>query len=128
MIETQPQMSATQWFINSLGVGLIGLVCLFMLLSSIIALFVSLRGRGPMAVAALILVVPLPLLVGIFAGMAGQVNSYLVVATSSSMPKPSDLAAGMSTSMLAPLLGLIASGPGFLIALVGSLVRATRAD
>ncbi|MEM9587918.1 MAG: hypothetical protein AAGA03_11620, partial [Planctomycetota bacterium] len=47
----------------------------------LLALLILIRGRGPLASAALILVVPVPFLIGLTAGFQGCLQSFLLVAT-----------------------------------------------
>ena len=124
MPESPPgAQSLLSWMFSALGIGygillpLAGLVCF------LLVLVVVLRGRGPLAAAALILIVHVPLLIGLFAAFQGAIASFTVIATSASTPKPSELAAGISTALFAPLVGVLFMVPAYATAALGALVR-----
>jgi len=109
--------------ISSLGPAYLLLLPLAALLSFVLVLLIVIRGKGPMAAAALVLIVPLPFLIGIFGAIQGAMSSYLIMATSGSTPKPSEIAVGISTALMAPLVGLLLMAPALIIAAAGSFVR-----
>ncbi len=118
------RQSLLGWIFSSLGFPLLVILLMAGLLSFFVAFAIVLRGRGPMAVASLLLVVHVPLLIGIYAAIRGATNAYMVIATSSTTPKPSELAVGISSALIAPTVGMILMTPGYAVALVGTFVRA----
>jgi hypothetical protein len=56
------------------------------------------------------------------------VASYQVIAASATTPKPSDVAAGISTALLAPLVGMMLMVPGYATAAIGAFIRSLAAD
>lgn len=118
--------SLLSWFFHALGVQYTILLPLAGLLSFVLALALVLRGRGPMATAALLLAVALPLLVGVYGALDGAIMSFIVIARSSVTPKPSEVAQGVAMSLVTPMAGTWAMAPAFLVAVVGSLVRSLR--
>ena len=122
MDEAQPQ-SLLAWFWTALGPMYLGLLPLAGLISFVLALVIVLRGRGGMSSTALLLVVPLPFLVGIFGAIHGLISSYSVIAAGGSTVKAAEVASGISLSLVAPLLGMLLMAPSYIVALVGSLVR-----
>ena len=76
-----------------------------------------------MAAAALILIVHVPLFIGVFAAVQGAIASYTVIAMSGASPKPSEVAAGISTALVAPLVGMLLTVPGYATATLGALIR-----
>ncbi|MCO6457949.1 MAG: hypothetical protein J5I93_21815 [Pirellulaceae bacterium] len=93
-----------------------------------LVLLIVLRGKGPLAAAALVLIVHVPLLIGIYAALEGMLASYTVIAASSSTPKPADVATGVSTALVAPLVAMLLMVPSYATAAIGALVRALRDD
>ncbi|MDZ4780473.1 MAG: hypothetical protein SGJ19_09500, partial [Planctomycetia bacterium] len=91
------QQSSVAWLFDALGVQYTVLLLLAGLIGFLIALAVVLRGRGPMAAAALLLAVSLPLLVGVYGAFDGAMESLFVIAQSTVAPRPSEIAAGVST-------------------------------
>ena len=128
MLEAEPvRQSLFHWMFTSLGFPYLLLLPLAGLLSFLLALLVVIRGKGSMAGAALILIVHVPFLIGVFAAIQGAIASYTVIATSAMTPKPSELAAGISTALVAPMIGMLLMVPGYLTAALGAFVRAITA-
>jgi hypothetical protein len=129
MLDAEPvQQSFLNWMITALGYPYVILLPLAGLLSFLLALLIVFRGNGPMACAALILIVHVPLFIGVFAAIQGAIASYTVIAMSATTPKPSDLAIGISTALVAPLVGLLVMIPGYAIAALGALIRSFDAS
>jgi hypothetical protein len=127
--EPAPQ-SMLSWMASSLGIGYLVLLPLAGLLCFVLTLIVVIRGKGPMAAAAVVLIAPVPFLIGIFAGIQGMISSYQVIAMSGATPRPSEMAAGISTALFAPLVGLMLTSPAYATAVLGALIRgfASRAE
>ena len=121
---TPVQQSRLAWLFDALGVQYTVLLLLAGLVGFLIALVVVLRGRGPLASAALLLAVSLPLLVGVFGAFDGAMASVFVIAQSTVAPRPSEIAEGVSTALATPLVGMWLMLPTLLLAVFGSLVRA----
>jgi len=123
-MDTEPvQRSILNWAVAALGpyailLPLAGLVCF------VLVLILVVRGKGPMAAASLILIVPIPLLIGVFAALQGMMASYSLMAAAAVAPKPSEVAEGISTALIAPSVGMIVMGPALATAVIGSFFRA----
>jgi hypothetical protein len=117
------QQSYLQFFFSALGIRYSFLLPLAALVSFVLVLIVVLRGKGSWMSAALVLLVPLPFYVGILGVIDGMLASLQVIAMSDTSPKPSALAEGISMSLVTALVGLWLSVPGYLLAVVGSIVR-----
>lgn len=129
MSEAEPIRRSFLGFVcNALGVQYTILLPLAGLICFLLALILVLRGRGPMAAAGLILIVHVPFLLGVFAALQGGIASYTVIATSTTTPKASDVAAGISTALVAPLVGMLLMAPGYAIAALGASIRSFGAD
>lgn len=115
------------WMLAALGVPYMILLPLAGLVCFLLALILVLRGKGPMAATALILIVHVPLLIGVFAAIQGGIASYRVIAMSETAPKPSEVAAGVSVALFAPLVGMLLMVPGYAAAAVGAFIRAIAA-
>jgi hypothetical protein len=128
MPEAEPgSQSYLSWMLTALGpygilLPLAGLICF------LLALILVLRGKGPMAAAGLILIVHVPLLIGVFAAIQGAIESYTIIASCATTPKPSVLAAGISTGLSAPLVGMLLMVPGYATAALGALIRSLGTD
>ncbi len=129
MPDAEPvQQSLLSWMFTALGFPYVILLPLAGLLSFLLALVIVLRGKGPMAGAALILIVHVPLFIGVFAAIQGAIASYTVIAMSASTPKPSEVAAGISTALVAPLVGMLLMVPGYATAALGAFIRSFVAN
>ena len=119
--------SKLAWFLNSLGLFYTGALLAAGLLAFILTIVIVARGRGPLAGAALWFAVTLPLWVGVLGFFDGMIASFTVIAMSEVSPKPSEVASGISTSLVTPLVGLWLMAPSFVVATIGSLIRAMTA-
>ena len=129
MPEAEPiRQSFLSWFFNALGFQYAILLPLAGLMCFLLALILVLRGKGPMAAAGLILIVHVPLLIGVFAAIQGGIASYTVIAMSVTTPKPSEVAVGISTALVAPMVGMFLMVPGYATAALGAIIRSFGAD
>ena len=114
--------SYLMWMIRCMGpIGL--LIPVAGLCSFVLTLVVVIRGQGPFALAALVLLVPIPFLLGLFGTAQGMILSLQVIATSTVAPKPSEISDGIATSLFNPMLGLVFMTPSYLAATIGSIFR-----
>ena len=124
----RPQQSFLAWFLISLGWRYTVLLPAATLLSFILLCLLLIYGRGWAAGAAAVLLVPLPLLVGLLGTIEGLIQSYTVIASLEVTLKPSEVAHGMSTALVASLAGLCLMFPNYWLAVIGLLVRSMRED
>ena len=125
MPEAEPvRQSCLAWMFSALGISYAILLPLAGLICFLLALILVLRGKGPMAAAGLVLIVHVPLLIGVFAAIQGAISSYSVIAMSATTPEPSERAAGISTALFAPLVGMCLMVPGYATAAIGAFIRA----
>jgi hypothetical protein len=128
-IEDLPrQQSYLEFMFNALGWRYTMLLPLAALVSFLLILLLILRGRGSFVSTGLILLVPLPFLVGIMGYVDGLVASFQVIAMSDTAPKPSQLALGLSMSFVTIFVGILLTIPGYILAVVGTLIRSLTAD
>ena len=128
MQEVNPVSSSMlSWMLSALGPVYAILLPSVALVCFVFTLLIVIRGRGPMASAALVFVVCAPLLIGGFAAIHGALDSYRVIATAATSPKPSQWAEGVSTALVAPLTALLLAMPSYVIATLGALVRSLLA-
>lgn len=116
------------WLYYALGFQYAMILPLAGLICFVLALFLVMRGKGPMAAAGLILIVHVPLLIGVFAAIQGLIASYNLIATSETMIKASELAAGYSMALVAPMVGIVLMVPGYATAALGAVIRSLNAD
>jgi hypothetical protein len=118
------QQSMLLGLFNSLGLMYTVLLLLSGLVSFLLALLLVIRGKGPFLGVALFLIVHVPMLIGVYAAVEGVINMYSLISMSAGTPKPSEIAAGISTSLVSITVGMFLTIPGYAVAAIGSLVRA----
>jgi hypothetical protein len=107
----------------ALGPKYIVLLGLGGLLAFVLTLIVVLRGRGPMAGAALVFIVPIPFFIGLYGAVDGAIASYTIIANSVLQPKPSEIAQGFSLALATPLVGMLLMAPSYALAMFGLMAR-----
>ena len=126
--EVGVQQSRLGWIFSSLGLWYTLILPAVALVCFVLTLLLVLRGRGPMAAAAIALIVPVPFLIGIAAALRGAMASFIVIASSSTPAKPSEIAVGISTALVVPLVSLFLMVPSYLVAVAGATIRALVSD
>jgi hypothetical protein len=81
------------------------------------------RGKGPAAAAALLLVVPLPMLVGVYGAIDAWIATYQAIAASMVEPRPSVWANGIGSVAVRVTASMFFAGPSILVAMLGSSIR-----
>lgn len=114
--------SLVMWIARSMGVvGVLvlgaGAFCF------VVTLLVTIRGQGPFACAALVLLIPIPLLIGLFGTGKGLISSFQVLALYPGPVKAGELCAAISETLVTPMLGLVVMVPSYLVATLGSIFR-----
>ena len=126
--EFQPVRESYLHFVfTALGIKYSVLLSGAALVAFALTLVVLLRGKGPMAGAALFFIVPMPLLIGLYGGIDGLISTYTIIAATSVQPKPSELAYGISLSLVAPMMGMLLMVPAYLLAMIGLIIRSLSA-
>lgn len=121
-----PQESLLRFYYSALGLRYSVMLPLSAIVGFVLVVVILKRGRGPLASAALLISLSLPLLVGLHGALDGLFLGFHMIAVSDTQPKPSEIAQAWSMALVAPLLGMMLVGPSLLAALVGSVVRSLR--
>jgi hypothetical protein len=116
------QESLLGWILRSCGlfgqmIPVTAMVCF------VLTVFITMRGDGPFAIVAILLIVPIPLLVGVIGSILGLISSFQVIAASAIAPKPSEVADGFATALFTPLLGMTMMLPSYAVATIGGCYR-----
>jgi hypothetical protein len=120
--ERRHHESMLMWTFNALGWRYTLMLPASALLAFVLTLGVVIRG-GPYAGWALLFIVPMPVWVGALGFFDGMIMSYNVIAMSETSPKPSEIAFGISTSLVTPVVGMVLMTPAYLVAAVGLFIR-----
>ncbi|MGV3605374.1 MAG: hypothetical protein ACO1RA_03130 [Planctomycetaceae bacterium] len=124
------QDSYLMWYIRTLGIKGILLLPFAAILSFAITLFLVSRRHGRLSGSALLLLVMLPILAGFYCMLESVIGMLIVFSRVGDdvTLKPSEVAEGISGSLLALHTGFTLSVPTILIALVGLVFRAASAE
>ncbi|MCH5374186.1 MAG: MotA/TolQ/ExbB proton channel family protein [Planctomycetes bacterium] len=122
-LQAPVQRSYLSWMFSSLGPIYGLLIPLAGITVFLGACLVVAMSRRPAVIAAYLVFLPLPLLIGVFGSIQGLIASYAVIAASTTSPKPADVAAGVSTALFTVLIGLLVSFPSYFVLAVGLLMR-----
>ena len=107
------------WLISALGWKYVLLLPASALLSFVLTALLVIAGKGRTTGAALVFIVAIPFLIGLFGMFDGLMASFMVIARSTAAPKPSEYALGMSMSITTPLIGMLLMVPSYLLATAG---------
>jgi hypothetical protein len=117
------QQSLLQFVFEALGIRYTILLPLVALICFFLVVVVVIRGKGGMAAVALLLLVHAPILIGIFAALDGLIASYTVIGMSMTTPHPAQVATGISTSLVAPVVAMLLTAPSYAVATLGACIR-----
>jgi hypothetical protein len=122
----QPPTSSALWLLTSLG--LFGLLATAMgLLNFVGACVVVCLARRPSVVAAYMVFLFLPLLLGALGAVKGMVSAFSVVAMSGVDVKLSLIVAAVSEALVNPLVALMLTIPSFLVLAIGLFIKTIKA-
>jgi hypothetical protein len=116
------------WFIGALGWKYALLMPASGLLSFVLTAVLVIAGKGRTTGAALVFIVAMPFMIGLFGMFDGMLASFMVIGRSTAVIKPSVYAQGMSVAISTPLLGLLLMVPSYLLATAGLTIRALKND
>jgi hypothetical protein len=109
---------------NALGYGYAFLLPTAALISFAAVLILIRRGKGPELSGALLLIVPLPVLVGVFGTVHRLFQFNVLISNADTYPKPSEYAYVTAMCLVPLALGLLFALPSYLFAAIGLTMRA----
>jgi hypothetical protein len=115
------------WIVQSLGPFYLLVLPLAGLVVFAGACLVVALSRRPSVIAAYLVFVPLPFLIGCWGSVTGIISSLQVIATAGTTPKPAELSAGISTALFTTLVGMALCWPSYLLVSVGLFLRTIAA-
>ncbi len=122
-MQQNPQQSLLEYYYWALGLKYAIALPLAAAFSFVMTAIVVLRGRGAPAIAAILLLAPLPVYLGMMAAADGFVASGRVIALGPVAPNPAELVHGFCMAMAPISVGMFLAIPGFLVASMGMLIR-----
>lgn len=123
METTFQQQSFLSWMFSALGPFYGLLIPLTGFALFIGACCVVGLNRRPAVVAAFLVFLPLPLMIGLFGSVHGFISSLSIIATAGSTPRPSEIAEGISMGLFTTLVGLLVTFPSFFVLAFGLFFR-----
>jgi hypothetical protein len=120
------EQSFLGWVLSSLGPIHSLLIPASGLVVFVGAVFVIALSKRPAVIAAYLVFVPLPFMIGLCASLYGFIHSFHLAATSAAPPNPGQIAGGISAILFAAFLGLLVTFPGYLVTSLGLFVRTIR--
>lgn len=122
------RQSFLMWLISSLGWKYTLLLPASALASFVLTGVLVVAGKGKTSGAAMAFLVAIPFLIGLFGMFDGMLASFMVLAHSMTTPKPSDVAVGISTSIVTPLVGMFLMVPSYLLATAGLFIKSLQGE
>ena len=121
----QPQKSYFAFVVDALGVA--GTLMLIASLAVFVGACVVVFGnKRPAVIAAYLVFVPIPILIGIYAAVRGFVNGFAVVTMSDTDLRQSEILGVLTEAALLIQIGMLASVPSYLLTSIGLFVRALQ--
>ena len=117
------RVSYLTWMFQSLGFFYSVVLPLSALLVFVGAVIVVVASRRPSVIAAYLVFLPLPVLIGGLGTVQGMIASYSVIANSSIAPRPDEAAIGYSTALFTLLVGLMLTFPSYFVLAIGLFAR-----
>jgi hypothetical protein len=110
-----------RWLFTQLGLKYSILLPVSGVLCFVLVLAIVLRSKGPMAAVALVLVVHVPLLIGLYATIEGIIETCTVI--HGVAPSSAELASGIGTSLAAAKVAILLMVPAYSAAAIGAFLR-----
>lgn len=123
---TQSRPFDLHWMYESLGSVYCALILSTGLVVFLGACFLVLRRRRPAIVAAYLVFIPIPLLIGIFSAVHRFIIMHAVIANYNWEPTSQEVARGISVYLFPILAGFVVVAPSYLVVAVGLLVSLLR--
>jgi hypothetical protein len=126
--EYDPPPTLLEWYIQSLGWMYTLLLPLSALIAFVLTVALLVFGKGRFTGAALLFIVPLPLLLGMLGTVDGMITSLQVIDSRTSAIPSYEVAYAASSSLATAVVGLWLTVPNWLLATVGLFIRALLRD
>jgi hypothetical protein len=121
--ERPVQRSLLVWMYEALGPFYLLVLPLSGFLVFLGACLVVALSRRPAVVAAYLVFLPLPLLIGVYGTVQGFIASLSVIATAAGSPQPAEVAEGVSTGLFTSVVGLTVTFPSYFVLAIGLFLR-----
>ena len=117
-----------RWVYETLGRETAAAILLAGLAVFVAACIVVARSRRPAVIAACLVLLPLPLMIGLCRALASQISSLSVLSVAVPAIELSgpQIAAGVAAGLLPLLLALVVIWPSYLVLAIGLIVRAVH--
>ncbi len=85
------------------------------------------QSRRPAVIAAYLVFLLLPVLIGVFSSLDGFISGFGVIARGGATPKASEIASGISMGLFTSLVGLLVTFPSYFVFAFGLFIRTVQA-
>ena len=126
-MEPEAGRSVAAFYYYALGLKYAFALPFLGLIGFILTAIVTSTARRTAVGATVLFTVAIPIFIGGFATVDGLIESFMVIAASTTSPKPSELSQGMQMSLVSLWVGLWLSVPSYLLAAGGMVVRSLTA-
>ncbi|MEQ8785716.1 MAG: MotA/TolQ/ExbB proton channel family protein [Pirellulaceae bacterium] len=121
--EMRTERSLLTWMLEALGLFYGVLLPLAGLAVFVGACLVVAMNRRPSVIAAYLVFVPLPFLIGIFGTFDGFIRSFSVIAQANGTPGIVPISQGISTGLFTSLIGMLVMFPSYFVVAIGLFLR-----
>jgi hypothetical protein len=116
------KVSNLVWIYKSLGIRYSVLLGGSSLLTFVGAVMIVRAARQPAPLAAYMLIVAIPTIIGVVGGLDGMIITFSVLAD----PQPHHYWGGLAQAIVAPLVGILLTAPSYLLVSAALVLRTLR--
>jgi hypothetical protein len=127
-MQVADNQSVLSWMLNSLGFFYGTVLPLTGFVIFVGACLVVGLNKRPSVIAAYLVFLPLPFLIGLFATFDGFIASFMIMSQGDSAPRLAEIASGISTGLFSSLVGLAVTFPSLFVLAFGLLIRTIRSE
>jgi hypothetical protein len=120
---SRARQSMLEWMLESTGPFYSFALPALGLLVFIGVCLVVFYSRRPSVIAAFVVFLPAPLLLGIFGTVTGVARTFSVISMGGGTPDPNRLAEGIAAALLTTQVGLLVSLPAYVVFAIGLFLR-----
>ena len=123
-MEARPRKkSYLMWMYGALGIRYTLLLPLSGLAVFLGACLVVALSRRPATIASYLVILPLPLLFGLFGTVEGLIAGWSVIGMSTTMPRMNELGELFSTALFTTFVGFLVNAPAYFVVAIGLPMR-----
>lgn len=122
------ELSLLSWTYHALGPFYATIIPLTGLVVLVGACLVVARSHRPAVIAAYLVFVPIPFLIGVYGTLSNYVSGFWAATGSATIPKPFEVYMAFSCWLALSLTGFLATLPAYLVTSIGLFIRTVRSE